>query len=106
MKRDNNPAAHAEILAIKTLRAKIDSYFFSDYQLFVSLEPCPMCAHAIALMRFDALYFAAYDVKAGGVDHGARIFAQSGCNHVPEIIGGLCADESETLLQSFFKGKR
>ncbi len=106
MFRDNNPTAHAELLAIKALRAETDSYFFSDYQLFVSLEPCPMCAHAIALMRFDALYFAAYDVKAGGVDHGARIFAQAGCNHVPEIIGGLCADESQALLQSFFEGKR
>ncbi|MCH9853734.1 MAG: nucleoside deaminase [Alphaproteobacteria bacterium] len=106
MRRDNNPTAHAELLAIKALRAKIGSYFFSDYQLFVSLEPCPMCAHAIALMRFDALYFAAYDVKAGGVDHGARIFAQAGCNHVPEIIGGFCSGESEILLQSFFQTKR
>ena len=107
MRRDNNPMAHAEMLAIQAFNEKHGTTTFAtNYRIFVSLEPCPMCAHAIALMRFDALYYAAYDVKAGGVDNGARIFAQKGCNHIPEIISGLCEQESTDLLQAFFRAKR
>ncbi len=116
MRRDNNPMAHAEMLAIKDLQKNFQNktnknnhlydYFYNNYQLFVSLEPCPMCAHAIALMRFYRLCFAAYDIKNGGVDHGARIFSHKGCNHAPEIIGGLHADKSNAILQKFFQVKR
>ncbi len=106
MQAQNCPTAHAELLAIDKLHQQTGAYYFSDYHLFVSLEPCPMCAHAIALSRFKGLYFAAYDVKGGGVDNGARIFAQQGCNHIPDIIGGLCAAQAEQILQDFFQNRR
>ncbi len=109
MHRNQDPTAHAEMLVLaqcKSINSHHKHYFLHDCYLFVTLEPCPMCAHAIALMRIKALYFAAYDVKGGGVDHGARIFAQSGCNHIPEIIGGLYQSDSEKLLSHFFQKRR
>ncbi|MBI3515013.1 MAG: nucleoside deaminase, partial [Proteobacteria bacterium] len=74
--------------------------------LYVTLEPCPMCAAAIALYRVRRLYFAAYDPKGGGVEHGPRLFDQPTCHHRPEIYGGIREQEAAELLQEFFKARR
>ena len=74
--------------------------------LFVSLEPCPMCAHAISIARLDRLFYAANDPKTGGVEHGPKIFESSSCHHKPEIHTGMMSEESSELLKNFFKNKR
>jgi tRNA(adenine34) deaminase len=102
----NDPTAHAEILALRAAAARRDSPRLPDCDLVVTLEPCPMCAHAISLFRIRRLIFGAYDPKGGGVDHGARIFDASSCHHRPEIIGGIRQTASKTLLRDFFQGKR
>ena len=101
----NDPTAHAEILALRAA-ARRGSPRLPDCDLVVTLEPCPMCAHAISLFRIRRLIFGAYDPKGGGVDHGARIFDASSCHHRPEIIGGIRETASKTLLRDFFQGKR
>jgi tRNA(adenine34) deaminase len=102
----NDPTAHAEILALRAAAARRGSPRLPDCDLVVTLEPCPMCAHAISLFRIRRLIFGAYDPKGGGVDHGARIFDASSCHHRPEIIGGIRETASKTLLRDFFQGKR
>jgi tRNA(Arg) A34 adenosine deaminase TadA len=102
----NDPTAHAEILALRAAAAHRGSPRLPDCDLVVTLEPCPMCAHAISLFRIRRLIFGAYDAKGGGVDHGARIFDASSCHHRPEIIGGIRETASKTLLRDFFQGKR
>jgi tRNA(Arg) A34 adenosine deaminase TadA len=102
----NDPTAHAEILALRAAAALCGSPRLLDCDLVVTLEPCPMCAHAISLFRVRRLIFGAYDPKGGGVDHGARIFAASSCHHRPEIIGGVRETASSRLLRDFFLGKR
>ena len=102
----NDPTAHAEILALRAAAARRGSPRLPDCDLVVTLEPCPMCAHAISLFRIRRLIFGAYDPKGGGVDHGARIFDASSCHHRPEIIGGIRQTASKTLLRDFFQGKR
>jgi tRNA(adenine34) deaminase len=102
----NDPTAHAEILALRAVAARRGSPRLPDCDLVVTLEPCPMCAHAISLFRIRRLIFGAYDPKGGGVDHGARIFDASSCHHRPEIIGGIRETASKTLLRDFFQGKR
>jgi tRNA(adenine34) deaminase len=102
----NDPTAHAEILALRAASALRASPRLPDCDLFVTLEPCPMCAHAISLFRVRRLIFGAYDPKGGGVDHGARIYDASSCHHRPEVIGGICETASMTLLRDFFRGKR
>jgi tRNA(adenine34) deaminase len=77
-----------------------------DCDLIVTLEPCPMCAHAISLFRIRRLIFGAYDPKGGGVEHGARVFDAPSCHHSPEIIGGVRETEAATLLRDFFRRKR
>ena len=77
-----------------------------DCDLYVTLEPCPMCAQAIVLARLRRVYFAAYDPKGGGVEHGPRIFAQPGANHRPEAYGGLDEAEAAALLKAFFQARR
>ena len=101
-----DPTAHAEILALRAASARRGSPRLPDCDLVVTLEPCPMCAHAISLFRIRRLIFGAYDPKGGGVDHGARIFDASSCHHRPEIIGGIRETASKTLLRDFFQGKR
>jgi tRNA(adenine34) deaminase len=101
-----DPTAHAEILALRAAAARRGSPRLPDCDLVVTLEPCPMCAHAISLFRIRRLIFGAYDPKGGGVDHGARIFDASSCHHRPEIIGGIRETASKTLLRDFFQGKR
>jgi tRNA(adenine34) deaminase len=103
---DSDPTAHAEILALRAAATLRGSPRLPDCDLVVTLEPCPMCAHAISLFRIRRLVFGAYDPKGGGVDHGARIFDTPTCHHRPEIIGGVRETEAATLLRDFFRGKR
>lgn len=106
MKKAQDPTAHAELLAIRrALEAKGEDRLW-DCDLYVTLEPCPMCAQAISFSRIRRLYFGAYDPKGGGVDHGAKIFNASSCHHAPEVIGGLEAKKCAELLVRFFEGKR
>ncbi len=102
----NDPTAHAEIIAIRSACEIIGSPRIIDCDLYVTLEPCPMCAQAISFARIRRLYFGAYDEKNGGVENGARIFTQSGCNHRPEVYGGMNESECGELLKGFFRGKR
>lgn len=106
VERDHDPTAHAEILAIRTAARALGLKRLTTAQLYVTLEPCPMCAQAIALARLAKLTFAAYDPKAGGVDHGARIFDQPTCNHRPQVVGGVQELAAQRLLRDFFKGRR
>jgi len=104
--QDNDASAHAEILALRAAAARRRSPRLPDCDLYVTLEPCPMCAQAISLFRIRRLVFGAYDPKGGGVDHGARIFQASSCHHRPEIVGGVREAESATLLRDFFQQRR
>src|SRR3978361_2199282 len=101
-----DPTAHAEILALRAAAARLGSPRLPDCDLFVTLEPCPMCAQAISLFRIRRLIFGAYDPKGGGVDHGARIFEASSCHHRPEVVGGVRETEAATLMRDFFREKR
>ncbi len=103
---DHDPTAHAEVLAIREAAAKIGSARLIDCDLYVTLEPCTMCATAISFARIRRLYFGAYDPKGGGVDHGACFFNQSTCHHMPEVIGGVREEECGALLKRFFSAKR
>jgi tRNA(adenine34) deaminase len=103
---DSDPTAHAEILALRAAAALLDSPRLPDCDLVVTLEPCPMCAHAISLFRIRRLIFGAYDPKGGGVEHGARVLDASSCHHRPDIVGGVRETESAALLRDFFRAKR
>jgi tRNA(Arg) A34 adenosine deaminase TadA len=100
----NDPTAHAEMLAIR--RASATASRLDACDLYVTLEPCAMCAAAISLARVRRLYFGAYDPKGGGVEHGPRIFAQATCHHRPEVYGGIAEGEAAALLKSFFGERR
>ncbi|MDU8909853.1 nucleoside deaminase [Aestuariicoccus sp. MJ-SS9] len=102
----NDPTAHAEILAIRAACAAAGSERLADHDLYVTLEPCPMCAAAISFARIRRLYFAASDPKSGGVAHGARVFAHPQCHHRPEIYDGIHARAAEALLRDFFAERR
>jgi len=106
VERDRDPTAHAEMLAIRAGAAALGLKRLTTAQLWVTLEPCPMCAQAIALARLARLTFAAYDPKAGGVEHGARIFEQPTCNHRPQVVGGVQELAAQRLLRDFFKKRR
>jgi tRNA(adenine34) deaminase len=101
-----DPTAHAEILAIREACQQLGTERLVECSIYVTLEPCPMCAQALSFARIKALYFGAYDSKGGGVEHGARIFEQSTCHHKPKIWGGLQEDVNAKLLQAFFAGRR
>ena len=101
-----DPTAHAEMLAIRAAARRLGAKRLTEADLYVTLEPCPMCAQAIAFARLRRLYFGAYDPKAGGVDHGPRIFEQPGCNHRPEIVGGLDEQRCAAALKGFFAARR
>lgn len=104
---NHDPTAHAEIVAIRqALLARGQERFWEDVDLYVTLEPCPMCAQAISFARLKRVYFGAYDPKGGGVDHGARIYEQSSCHHRPEVYGGIEEAACQGLLVDFFKGCR
>ncbi|MHA1597201.1 MAG: nucleoside deaminase [Alphaproteobacteria bacterium] len=102
----NDPTAHAEILAIREAASVQGNPRIESCDLYVTLEPCPMCAQAISFARMRRLYFGAYDAKGGGVDHGPRVFEQSSCHHRPEVIGGMEETASSVLLKEFFKELR
>lgn len=102
----HDPTAHAEILAIREACRALSSQRLTDCDLYVTLEPCAMCAAAISFSRVRRLYFAASDPKGGAVEHGPRFFAQATCHHAPEIYGGLRETEAADLLRRFFEGRR
>jgi tRNA(adenine34) deaminase len=102
----SDPTAHAEMLAIREACAALGSERLIGCDLYVTLEPCPMCAAAISAARVGRLYFGAADPKSGGVTVGARVFSHPQCHHVPEIYDGIGAGEAEALLKGFFAGKR
>ncbi len=103
---DSDPSAHAELLAIRAACAKRGSPRLTGCDLYVTLEPCPMCAQGISFARIRRLYFAASDPKGGGVEHGPRIFQQTTCHHRPEVYGGLDEIRAGELLKEFFADKR
>lgn len=103
---DRDPTAHAELLVIRAGAAALGAPRLAEADLYVTLEPCPMCAQAISFARIRRLYFGAYDPKGGGVEHGPRIFAQATCHHAPEIYGGLAESEAGDLLKKFFRARR
>lgn len=102
----SDPTAHAEIVAIREASRILNSPMLLDCDLYVSLEPCTLCAAAISFARIRRLYFCAYDPKGGGVDHNTRFFDQPSCFHKPQAFGGFRAKESEDLLKTFFEEKR
>lgn len=101
-----DPTAHAEIVAIRAAAEVLGTSRLDECALWVTLEPCAMCAGAISLARFKALYFAAEDPKGGAVVHGPRLFAQPTCHHRPDVIAGLGERESADMLRSFFSQRR
>ncbi len=101
-----DPTAHAEMLVIRAAAAARGRPRLVDCDLYVTLEPCAMCAAAISLARIRRLVFGAYDPKGGGVDHGARVFDRATCHHRPEIIGGVAATAAGALLRAFFDRRR
>lgn len=106
MRGSNDPTAHAEIEAIRAAGAKLGASRLDDCTLWVTLEPCAMCAAAISVARLQALRFAAEDPKGGGVVHGPRIFAQPTCHHRPDVLGGIGDQQASELLRRFFAERR
>lgn len=105
-RRDNDPTAHAEIVAMRAAARHLHDFRLTDCDLWVTLEPCPMCAGAISHARIARLYYAVSDPKGGAVEQGPRLFAQPQCLHRPEIYGGLAEAEASALLRGFFAARR
>lgn len=103
---DHDPSAHAELLALRVAARRLGSPRLTDCDLYVTLEPCAMCAQGIAFARIRRLYYGAPDPKGGGVEHGARIFAQPTCHHRPEVYGGIEEGRAGALLRAFFRDRR
>ena len=101
-----DPTAHAEVLAIRAACAALGGERLAGHDLYVTLEPCPMCAAAIAAARIGRLYYGASDPKSGGVAQGARVFSHPQCHHVPEVYDGIAAAECEAVLKGFFAARR
>jgi tRNA(adenine34) deaminase len=106
MRGRNDPTAHAEMVALREAAAKLGGCRLDGCDLWVTLEPCAMCAGAIALARIERLYFAAADAKGGAVLHGPRLFAQPTCHHAPEVYPGIGEEEAGTMLRTFFRERR
>lgn len=104
--RDRDPTAHAEMLAIREAARKLRSERLVDCDLYVTLEPCAMCAAAISFGRIRRLYYGATDPKGGAVESGVRFFAAATCHHRPDVYGGIAEQQSAALLQNFFKARR
>ena len=102
----SDPTAHAEMLAIRAACAVLGSERLTDADLYVTLEPCPMCATAVSFARIRRLYFGASDPKGGGVEHGPRTFSQATCHHAPEVYGGIGEMRAAELLRAFFAQRR
>ena len=103
---DGDPTAHAEMLVIRSAAGVLKRERLTGCDLYVTLEPCAMCAGALSLARIRRLYYAAEDLKGGAVEHGPRFFAQPTCHHAPDVYGGIRASEAALLLRDFFKGLR
>jgi tRNA(adenine34) deaminase len=103
---DRDPTAHAELLAIRAAAQTLGSERLTDCDLYVTLEPCAMCAGAISFARIRRLYYGAPDPKGGAVDHGPRFFVQPTCHHRPEVYGGISESEAAALLRGFFAARR
>jgi tRNA(adenine34) deaminase len=103
---DRDPTAHAEILSIRRAAAVLGSERLAECDLYVTIEPCAMCAGAIALARIRRLYYGAADAKGGAVESGVKFFASPTCHHRPQVYGGMAEAEAATLLKSFFKERR
>ena len=103
---DRDPTAHAELLAIRQAAAALASERLADCDLYVTLEPCAMCAAAMSFARIRRLYFGASDPKGGAVENGVRFFAQPTCHHRPEVYGGINESECAALLRDFFAARR
>jgi tRNA(adenine34) deaminase len=103
---DKDPTAHAELLAIRQAAAALGSERLTDCDLYVTLEPCAMCAAAMSFARIRRLYFGAGDPKGGAVEHGVRFFAAPTCHHRPEVYGGIGESEAAGLLRDFFQARR
>lgn len=101
-----DPTAHAEMLVIQQASRSLGSPRLDRCDLYVTLEPCPMCATAISFARLRRVYFGAFDPKGGGVDHGPQIFHQLTCHHAPEVYGGISEDDSSQILKAFFQARR
>lgn len=103
---DRDPTAHAELLALRAAASALGSERLTDCDLYVTLEPCTMCAAAISFARIRRLYYGAADPKGGGVESGVRFFSQPTCHHKPEVYGGIGEGEAATLLREFFAARR
>lgn len=101
-----DPSAHAEMLALRAATAAAGDKLLPEATLWVTLEPCAMCAAAASFFRVKRVVFGAYDPKGGGVEHGGRFYAQATCHHAPEVVGGLRESEAAELLRDFFAGLR
>jgi tRNA(adenine34) deaminase len=106
VERDHDPTAHAEMLAIRAASRRLGEKRLEGLDLYVTLEPCPMCATAIAFARLRRVYWGASDPKGGGVENGPRIFAQPTCHHQPELYGGIGETAAAELLREFFRERR
>jgi tRNA(adenine34) deaminase len=106
MRGSLDPTAHAEMVAIRSAAERLGRPRLDGCTIWVTLEPCPMCAAAMALARVDAIRFGAEDPKGGGVVHGARLFGQPTCHHRPDVLGGIGEEESAALLRAFFEERR
>ena len=104
--RDSDPTAHAEMLAIRAAAAAIGSERLTDCDLYVTLEPCAMCAAALSFARIRRLYYGAADPKGGAVDNGVRFFSSPTCHHGPEVYAGMSESEAASLLREFFQARR
>jgi tRNA(Arg) A34 adenosine deaminase TadA len=102
----NDPTAHAEMLAIRAACSALSSQRLPECDLYVTLEPCPMCAAAISFARIRRLYYGAEDPKGGAVESGVRLFGDPTCHHAPDVYSGLAEQQSARLLREFFAGKR
>jgi tRNA(adenine34) deaminase len=103
---DRDPSAHAEMLAVRQACARLGSERLVGHDIYVTLEPCAMCAAVISFARLRRLYFGAGDPKMGAIEHGPRLFTQPTCHHVPEVYGGIGEVEARALLVGFFKSRR
>src|SRR5580704_7503868 len=103
---DRDPTAHAEMLAIRQAAAKLKNERLADCDIYVTLEPCAMCAGALAFARIRRLYYGAADPKGGAVENGVRFFASPTCHHRPEVYGGMAEQEAAALLRDFFAARR
>lgn len=105
-RRDNDPTAHAEVLAIRAACRLMESERLPGCDLYVTLEPCPLCAATISFARIRRLYYGAEDPKGGAVDNGVRLFTSPTCHHAPDVYGGLREAEAAAMLREFFREKR